>query len=293
MRKLIQFQSDKVVSRLRWVMMAVMLFSVFNTLCGQPQSFWQHPETAIRGDGLSIHNETNHTVEFFLGHGWQVYLLACAVYISLAFLVVSVLPRTAALITIFSFIFGHYFGASNWLAVRWHYGMAGPSTYGIVLGAIVVAAAFPWEENMAQSTKWLRWVAVVAILLDLTVTLVGQPGSYWRHPETVHEANSVSQFFLGHGWWAYFLYDLVYAAGVFLLVSKLPRVIALATAFAFIFGHFNGVSCWFFYQWKKGMETPVIFGVMVSVGIVLLAFRENRITNNPLASTSQPAVIAS
>jgi len=57
---LIKFTDDQIVKRLRWVMMAVMLFSLFNTLSGQPQSFWHHPETAIRGDGLSIHNETNH-----------------------------------------------------------------------------------------------------------------------------------------------------------------------------------------------------------------------------------------
>ena len=91
--------------RLRWAMLTVMLFSMFNTLAGQPQSLWQHPETAIRGDGLSIHNETNHTFEFLLGRGWRTYLFACAVYFSTAFLIVSILPRTPALIAIFSFIY--------------------------------------------------------------------------------------------------------------------------------------------------------------------------------------------
>jgi hypothetical protein len=62
---LIKFTDDQIVKRLRWAMIAVMLFSLFNTLAGQPRSFWHHPETAIRGDGLSIHNETNHTFEFF------------------------------------------------------------------------------------------------------------------------------------------------------------------------------------------------------------------------------------
>jgi hypothetical protein len=50
-------------------MLGVMLFSVINTLIGQPKSFWYAPESAIRGDGLSIHNSTNPTFEFFLGHG--------------------------------------------------------------------------------------------------------------------------------------------------------------------------------------------------------------------------------
>ena len=275
-KKFITFTDDQIVKRLRWVMIAVMLFSIFNTLCGQPQSFWQHPETAMRGDGLSIHHKTNHTFEFFLSHGWQAYLLACAVYLSAAFLIVSTLPRTAALMVIFSFIFGHFFGASNWLGGRWHLGAAGPPIYGIVLGAILVAVAFPSGENMKQAIRRLRWVAVVAVFADLTVTLVGQPGSFWQHPETMQESNSFSRFFLGHGWWAFFLYDLVYAFGVFQLVSRLPKEVALTTAFAFILGHFNGVSSCFFYRWRLGMEAPVIIGIIVSAVIVLVAFRRNQ-----------------
>jgi hypothetical protein len=270
--RLIKFTDDQIVRRLRWAMMAVMLFSLFNTLSGQPESFWPHPETAIRGDGLSIHNATNHTFEFFLGHGWQAYLPACAVYFAAAFLIVSMLPRTAAMIAIFSFMLGHYFGASNWLAVRWHLGSAGAPIYGIVLGMIVAFAAFPEAEDIDPAIKRLRWVMVVMILSDLTITLVGQPGSYWHHPETMQEANSLSRFFLGYGWWAFFLYDLVYAWGLFLLVSKLPRVIALVTVFAFIFSHFNGVSSWLFYRWRMGMEAPVIYGTILGTVIVLLVF---------------------
>src|ERR1700677_1258800 len=107
---------DQIVQRLRWVMICAIVFSLINTLAGQPESFWHHPETAIRGDGLSIHNETNQTFEFFLGRGWQAYLIANLIYLSGAFLLVSALPRMPALIVIFSFIFGHYFGATNWLA---------------------------------------------------------------------------------------------------------------------------------------------------------------------------------
>src|ERR1022692_1264130 len=279
---LIKFTDDQIVKRLRWAMIAVMLFSLFNTLSGQPKSFWHHPETAIRGDGLSIHNETNHTFEFFLGYGWQTYLTACAVYFAMAFLIVSILPRTVAMIAIFSFILGHYFGASNWLAVRWHFGMAGAPIYGTVLGAVVAFAAFPEAENIDPAIKRLRWVMIVMIFSDFTVTLVGQPGSYWHHPKTMHEGNSVSRLFLGYGWWAFFLYDVVYAWGAFLLVSKLPRMTALVCAFAFILGHFNGVSCWLFYEWRMGMEAPVIYGTMLGVVIVLLAFSRSRTTNKTL-----------
>jgi len=286
---LIKFTDDPIVKRLRWAMMAVMLFSLFNTLSGQPESFWHHPETAIRGDGLSIQNKTNHTFEFFLGHGWQAYLPACIVYFAIACLIVSIVPRTVAMIAIFSFILGHYFGASNWLAVRWHLGVAGPLIYGIVLGAVLAFTAFPEAENIDPAIKRLRWLVVIMIFSDLTATLIGQPGSYWHHPETMHEGNAVSRLFLGYGWWAFFLYDVGYAWGAFLLVSKLPRMAALICAFAFILAHFNGVSCWFFYVWRMGMEAPVIYGTILGIVIVLLAFCRSRTANKTPIKSPEPA----
>lgn len=95
---MIQFTDDLIVKRLRWVM----LFSMIATLAGQPQEFWTFPERAIRFDGLSIYDHTNHKFEFFLGHGWEAYVLACAVYFAAAFTLVSVLPRRPALIAMFS-----------------------------------------------------------------------------------------------------------------------------------------------------------------------------------------------
>ena len=104
----------------------------------------------------------------------------------------------------------------------------------------------------------------------------------------MHEGNAISRLFMGHGWWAYFLYDAVYAWGAFLLVSKLPRMTALVCAFAFILGHFNGVSCWFFYEWRMGMKTPVIYGVMLGVVVVWLAFLENQKTNRTFNAALEP-----
>src|SRR5450432_728844 len=104
---MIQFTDDLIVKRLRWVMLGVMLFSMVATLAGQPPEFWTHPERAIRFDGLSIYDHTNHKFEFLLGHGWKSYVVACAVYFAAAFALVSVLPKKAALIAIFSFLFGH------------------------------------------------------------------------------------------------------------------------------------------------------------------------------------------
>lgn len=285
---IIKLTDDPIVRRLRWVMIGVMVFSMFNTLAGQPGSFWHAPQTAIRGDGLSIHNETNHTFEFFLGYGWQAYLLACLIYFSAAFLVVSTLPRVPALFAIFSVIFGHYFGACNWLAVHWHLAFfSGTSIYGIVLGAIVAFSAFPLPE--VAIIKRLRWVAVGAIFLDDINTLIGQPASYWQHPGTVHEGNPLSYFFLSRGYIYFCLYQLVYMAAMFLLISALPKKPALACIFAFTLAGFIGASCWFFYEWRMGMEAPVIFGVILSVAIVWSAFSGNKKISGAFNATLEPA----
>ena len=111
-----------------------------------------------------------------------------------------------------------------------------------------------------------------AMVLDFAMTLLGQPGSFWQHPETMRESNQLVRLFLGQGWTGYFLFDLVDISGAFLLVSILPRTFALICFFAFTLGGFIGASNWFFYTWRMGMEAPVIYGVVLSAVIVWLAF---------------------
>lgn len=258
-----------------------MLFSVILTLGGQPESFWHHPETAIRGDGLSIDNATNHCFEFFLGRGWQYFLLVSMLYISGAFVLVSILPKKLALIVTLSFIFGHYFGGINWLAVHWHLGASGSGFYALVLTSILVFSVFPTSTPTTdRAIKTLRWVMVIAMTIDMINTLAGQPASYWLHPETVHEGNSFSRFLLLHGWYTYFLFDLIFFSALFWIVTILPRTWALTGIFYFIFVNFIGASNWFFYEWRMGMATPVAYGILLSAVIVVLAFPTSVSTSN-------------
>jgi hypothetical protein len=278
---LFKFTTDQFVKRLRWVMIAAIFFSVANTLAGQPESFWHHPETAIRGDGLSIYNTTNHTFDFYLGLGWQAYLMTSLIYVVGAFLFVSLLPRRAALIAIFSFLFGHFFGATNWLATRWHLGTNSSSIYALVIVPLIVFLAFPaTSPNKDQITKRLYWVMLVPMLCDMIFTLLGQPAGYWLHPETAHEANQVSRFFLTQGWYAFIFMFFMFFLGIFWLASILPGRFALMLVFYFMFVNFVGASCWFLYEWRMGMESPVIFGILLSVLIVLMAFPKSGNTHS-------------
>jgi hypothetical protein len=69
------------------------------------------------------------------------------VYISVVFFLVSILPRRLALVSIFAFIFGHYYGASGWLEYYWHFGINAPIIYGIILGVVFVQLAFSTPDK--------------------------------------------------------------------------------------------------------------------------------------------------
>jgi hypothetical protein len=257
-----------------------MLFSMLNTLAGQPEGFWLDPGKAIRGDGLHLHSHVNHTFEFFLGYGWQLYVAACLIYFALAFLAVSVLPRRAALLIAFSFIFGHYYGACNWLAVRWHLGFTGVTYYSFLLSAAVAFSLSPLADNASDPmVRRLRWAIVVVFLVDFLLTSLGQPSAYWHHPEMVHEGNAMLRWFMLRGWGAYVLMDLFYGLGVFLLASYLPRFFAMMVIFGFTFGYFDGASNWLFYERRLGMEAPVLYGVVLSAVLVFASLCRSRKLN--------------
>jgi hypothetical protein len=171
-----------------------------------------------------------------------------------------------------SFIFGHYYGACNWLAVRWHLGFAGVALYALLLSAAIAWAVSPIPVLTGlQIIKRLRWVIIGVMLIDPIVTLIGEPSSYWLHPQTVHEGNSFWRWFMMRGWSTYVLADLVYCVAAFWLASKLPRFFAALTIFAFTLGHFLGASNWFFYDWRLGMATPVLYGILLSGILVMTA----------------------
>jgi hypothetical protein len=114
-------------------MVCVMLFDSSITLLGQPSSYWYHPQTVRENNGL---------FRYFFSQGVSVYVVTTVVYILVVVLLVSVLPRRLALVCVFSFILGHYFGASTWLDYHWNLGINGPIIYGIVLGVMFVHLAF-------------------------------------------------------------------------------------------------------------------------------------------------------
>jgi hypothetical protein len=125
--------TDRIVKRLRWVMVGTILFDDFITILGQPNTYWQHPEAAV---------EINQGIYHSLSRGLPFYLFYSLVIVLFAFLFVSILPRRIALIAIFTAILNHYFGASTWLCYHWNFGPGGAFIYGIILSVILVLWVF-------------------------------------------------------------------------------------------------------------------------------------------------------
>src|SRR5579871_2026226 len=134
----LKFTSDKVVRRLRWLMLAVMFFDMVNTLACQPKAYWQDPHRA---------EEANRLFYLAISRGLAVYLPLACLYAAAIFTLVSVIPRRLALCVLCGFIFGHYYGACTWLDFHWRFGISGPITYGAVLGVIFVLLAFPTADQ--------------------------------------------------------------------------------------------------------------------------------------------------
>lgn len=265
-------------------MIAVMLAGIVLTLASQPSAFWSHPGTAIRADGLGLHDPTNHSFEFFLGYGWLAYLAWSAAYVAAVFLLVSVLPRWIALVLLFTVTLGHFYAGANWLAIRWHGGMLASSIYGLGLGFPIATAVSGGALAAPEFKRRLSWIAVAALLIDMSFTLLGQPDSYWLHPGRAHEGNVMSRYFLVHGWWSYVAYDIVYAFGLYITIRALPRRASLTVAFFFILVHFGGASNWLFFVCRQGMEAVLAYACLLSVALVVVAFEPRKPKTAPIVS---------
>jgi len=252
-------------------MLAVMLLNTLITLFAQPAAYWQNPQSAVRFDAQPVHTQTNPFFDFFLSRGCLAYLAATLVSIAAVFLLVSLLPRLPALISIFTVLFCHCFVFSNWIAFLWHPGMLGFIAICFAFSAAIVFAAFPTQRT-TPAVHRLRYVMVLLIALDAAITLLGQPVSYWSHPQTANEANPFIHFFLAQSWQSFLVVELIYVAVAFLLVSTLAQTSALFALFAYILGHYMAFSTWPFYRYRLGIQVPIAVAILLSAAIVLCAF---------------------
>jgi hypothetical protein len=142
-----------------------------------------------------------------------------------------------------------------------------------------------------KSVKQLRWVYIGASLFDRCCTLIGQPDSYWHHPESVREGNEFVRYFLSRGLPVYLLYSLIYISAVLLVISIIPRRLALVGLLSMILVHYFAACTWLVYHWHFGVCASSIYGVVLGVVFVFVAFPDpdkphakNLLSDDPAAS---------
>ena len=118
----------------------------------------------------------------------------------------------------------------------------------------------------------LRWVMVAVILIDMAITLIGQPASYWSDPATVHEGNRLFHWIMSKGYQVTLLADLIYVGGSFFLVSILPWRLGLTLLFALVLGHYFGASTWLCFRYQLGAAGMVLYGVLLATVLVAVGF---------------------
>ena len=272
-----QIDEPQLVKRLRWTAIVLVAVGAALTLAAQPSRFWSLPKTAIRFDGLPIHNTTNPMFDFFLGHGWLAYLAGVGLYGAIIWLLPTVLPKRLAMVTELAVILGLSYSESNWVVVRWHTGTAGAEFYIAGVALVLTLAVLPVvHDREGEGLRLLCWLMTLTTTVDGAFTLNGQPASYWRDTLTVHEANPLAKFFLETGWWAYAAYIVALIAVPWFLSMRVPRgtgwVIVLGTTLGGLFGGSN----WLFYEWRLGLQAPILYSLILSLMIVWLLLKGNQ-----------------
>lgn len=96
---------------------------------------------------------------------------------------------------------------------------------------------------MSSSRKVFIIAALLPLVLDHVVTLVGQPAAYWAN-FTLADEGSPAKFLLEqHPAW-FVLWGVFYAAVAAILLAKLPKNFALPLGLLIYTGHAWGSSSW-------------------------------------------------
>ncbi len=274
---MIRIDQFQMVKRLRWTAIVLVAVGAALTLAAQPSSFWSLPTTAIRFDGLPVHSPTNPMFDFFLGRGWPTYLAVVGLYGAIIWLLATVLPKRLAMVAELAVILGLCYSESNWVVVRWHTGTAGAEFFIAAVAIVLTLAVLPAiHDREGEGLRRLCWLMALTTTVDGAFTLIGQPVSYWRESLTVHEANPLARFFLETGWWAYAIYIVALIAVPWLLSMRISKGTGWVIVLGTTLGGLIGGSNWLFYEWRLGLQAPILYSLVLSVMIVWLLLKGNQ-----------------
>jgi len=215
--------------------------------------------------------------DFFLGHGWLAYLAGVALYGAVIWLLATVLPKRLAMVAELAVILGLCYSECNWVVVRWHTGTVGAEFYIAGVALVLTLAVLPAiHDGEGEGLRRLRWLMALTTTVDGAFTLAGQPASYWRETLTAHEANPLAKFFLETGWWAYGTYIVALIAVPWLLSMRVSRGTGWVIVLGMTLGGLLGGSNWLFYEWRLGLQAPILYSMVLSLMIVWLLLKGNQ-----------------
>jgi len=125
------------------------------------------------------------------------------------------------------------------------------------------------DRTTDSIAKRLSWAMVGVVLFDDANTLLGQPATYWHHPETADEFNRLTHFFIVRGPWVFCIYQLFYIAAAFVLSRLVPHRAGLIILFGLILGHFDGGSSWLAHRWHLGTQGMVFYAIILAAVLAL------------------------
>ncbi len=115
----------------------------------------------------------------------------------------------------------------------------------------------------------MRWVMIATIVVDLLLTLHGQPSSYWRDSITAIEPNPPVRHLMVLGILPFLAAFVIYCVLAFVLASVLPPWIAGVTSQVFTLGHFYAGSTWLEARMGLGMNGVYLYAVPLAIVIMI------------------------
>jgi hypothetical protein len=135
------------VRKLRWLMLAILIFDSTCTLSGQPATYWQDPQNA---------NEGFFIARFFITKGVGIYLLYDMAIFSIYFFLVSRLSAPVGMVVCITVILSYFFGASTWINNGWHFSAEGPVIFGTIIAFVFAVLAFSNNESRSLNLHFVR-----------------------------------------------------------------------------------------------------------------------------------------
>jgi hypothetical protein len=129
---------------------------------------------------------------------------------------------------------------------------------------------------------WLLVPALLAVISDMTITLLGQPAAYWTDSyRIVNEWNPIARWFLTTHPLMFLVYFIIDAVVLIVLVFLLPEILAKMLSALYTLSSANCVNLWLSGPFHKNIWISNIPLVIASIVLVLAFELVSRTKNSP------------